>query len=387
MKKKYLTITIFMALTLFLGCAWNSNILSATVNIYAWKDAKTREWGAINNKGEIVVKPQYGFMLVQSGYAIVDVGEKEGLINNSGKYILNPEYDQNSIASISGDKIKAGDLIKFSDNIKYGVANTNGKIIVQPKYDSIGNLSEGLITFGMNSSKGVLKYGYMNAAGKVVCPAKFDNAYSFSNGVAIVTIDSKDYIINKTFNNPKQLTYFTLGPFFNGVCVILDRTRSDALYGLMNSKGDVILKPKYKWISEFVGGLAIVVTTDNKYGYINTKGNIVVKPTFENASDFSEGLAYVTTKANKEVFQGFIDMTGKMVFRVKCKNAYSFVSGLCPVQVNDNSWGYINKSGKVLFTVKCNFAYPFYGDLAQITTGSELSEVIHYINKQGKIVK
>lgn len=58
------------------------------------------------------------------------------------------------------------------------------------------------------------------------------------------------------------------------------------------------------------GGLYLIVR-DSLYGYINTKGEVVIKPQFENAAQFSEGLAYFE-KGGK---YGFINLKGEIVIQ------------------------------------------------------------------------
>ena len=59
--------------------------------------------------------------------------------------------------------------------------------------------------------------------------------------------------------------------------------RDNEKYGVINVKGDIIIEPKYDYISEFAKGFALVyISVKNKYenywGVINTRGNEIIPP-------------------------------------------------------------------------------------------------------------
>lgn len=73
--------------------------------------------------------------------------------------------------------------------------------------------------------------------------------------------------------------YEPFGGFHDGVAVVqnsTDRTSNPPLYGVINSSGELIVPYKYKKISDFHNGTAIVTTTDSKMGTINTAGRIIL---------------------------------------------------------------------------------------------------------------
>jgi len=74
-----------------------------------------------------------------------------------------------------------------------------------------------------------------------------------------------------------------------------------------------VITPQFDSAWYFFNGMArIYSSTNNSYGYIDKKGNIVVQPQFYKASDFINGLAAVITYDNK---MGWIDMNGNYVWQ------------------------------------------------------------------------
>ncbi|MGN7055431.1 WG repeat-containing protein, partial [Neisseria sp. P0003.S004] len=75
----------------------------------------------------------------------------------------------------------------------------------------------------------------------------------------------------------------------------------------------------------FSEGLAAVATVDtNKYGYINTKGEMVIPPKYEEAFYFNEGLAAVKILDK----WGYIDKRNQWVIPARYKSAYNFEDGM-----------------------------------------------------------
>lgn len=70
-------------------------------------------------------------------------------------------------------------------------------------------------------------------------------------------------------------------------------------YGFINQNGEVVIKPVFRAIGNFVGGLA-PARRDGTYGFINTRGEFAIPPMYDYAADFSEGFARVW--ADSEMF-------------------------------------------------------------------------------------
>lgn len=54
----------------------------------------------------------------------------------------------------------------------------------------------------------------------------------------------------------------------------------------------MIIKNKYEYAKNFNKGVAIVMS-DKKYGLINEKGEEIIKPIYENIREFKNGYAFI----------------------------------------------------------------------------------------------
>lgn len=113
-------------------------------------------------------------------------------------------------------------------------------------------------------------------------------------------------------------------------------------YGVINKKGEMVVKLKYDYISDFSDGRA-VIKENNKYGLINSLGNIVVKPLFDKIIDSSENL-YVFKLDNK---YGYMNKNGNILIKPIYEEAYSFLNGLAKVKINGET-KFIDKEGSII---------------------------------------
>lgn len=84
---------------------------------------------------------------------------------------------------------------------------------------------------------------------------------------------------------------------------------SSNIYKFVDSTGEVVLSfDEYEDVNPFSGSLARV-KSNGLYGYINVNGDVVIKPKYKYATDFKEGYAYVKMLDDTHEI---IDITGKV---------------------------------------------------------------------------
>ncbi|MBE7050620.1 MAG: TIR domain-containing protein [Ruminococcaceae bacterium] len=257
------------------------------------------KWGFINEKGEMVIKPQFDGTLGfdENGLATVELNGKWGFINEKGEMVIKPQFDEayyfdeNGLAVV---KIKG----------KYGYINETGDMVIKPQFDYASYFSEnGLAAVELNG-----KYGFINETGEMVIKPQFDYAEVFGeNSLACVRLNSK--------------------------------------YGYINEKGDIVIKPQFDHAGDFAENGLAVVNLNGKWGYINEIGDMVIKPQFDHARDFAEnGLASV--ELNEK--DGYINEKGEMVIKPQFDYAEDFAeNGLANVGLNEKD-GYINEIGEMV---------------------------------------
>jgi hypothetical protein len=266
---------------------------------------------------------EHGF---QEGLGEVEVGGKWGFINSSGQIVIKPQFNH----------VFRG----FTDGI---AMVRSGAIVGTAKAGEFGRLA-GEVRFIDKEGRTVWKYP---------APAK-----PFSEGLAAVCVGGRWGMLSEVFG-------------------------AEAKWGFINTKGEMVIPPKYKYIRfSFSEGLAVFGDPNSiNEGYINRKGEVVVEPQYILAFEFSEGLAAVC----KEEGWGFIDKNGRVVIPLKYESARSFSEGLAPVSIKDKKnekWGFINKNGDVIIPLQYDYAVGFRERLAVV----EKDDKWGYINASGDLV-
>jgi hypothetical protein len=148
-------------------------------------------------------------------------------------------------------------------------------------------------------------------------------------------------------------------------------------YGLIDSKGKIVVKPQWDYILGESEGF-YHVEKDSTWGYIDRQGKVIIEPKYWDADFFYEGLACV---GNEEGKYGFIDKKGDIIIHFKYNESFGgFSKGLADVTIND-SCGYIDKKGQVVIPLKYQTCYPFLSDLAVVWT---FEDELVLINKKGQ---
>ena len=151
------------------------------------------------------------------------------------------------------------DRYKVRKDGKYSIIDGQGRVIVPLEYDDIimWNYHEGLIRVrkdgGGRTGREKLansKYGYINLDGELVIPLQYRSAKDFSEGLAAVEND-KGLVgyIDTQGNLAIPFRYIDGQPFKNGRAVVRANIHGGP-YGVIDTKGNWILKPEQHWESD-----------------------------------------------------------------------------------------------------------------------------------------
>ena len=138
----------------------------------------------------------------------------------------------------------------------------------------------------------------------------------------------------------------------------LFRIRKEGKYGFIDQTGNIVIEPKYDFVSDIIRDNLIYVSLNGNYGFIDTNGKEVIEPQFKAALWFSEGLALVQNHENE---WGYIDHHGILIipFRKYDNQPWIFAEGLACVKIG-GKWGFIDKKGdlsiKPSFEMARNFS-------------------------------
>ena len=184
------------------------------------------------------------------------------------------------------------DIIVISNkNNKKGV-NKLGKEIVKPIYDEITISS--LQHFIVKKDN---KYGLLDKDAKIIIPVDKENIKTLGKE-NIFVIKNFDQTMGLYFANEKNLTpfiYQSVKEIHYGANILIKQNNK---YGLMNTKGELIVPIIFDNINEKIGN-SYVIKKDNKYGLLNMENNNFSTPTIYDEikpldSAISFGLATVS---------------------------------------------------------------------------------------------
>lgn len=358
--------------------------------------------GLVNTKGEIIVNPRFESMMdFHNGYAKVYENEKWGLIDRNGKYACPPEYG-NISGPFANDRIwtldgkyllrdienhiicntqfdwmygRVGDLSIISINKKFGVVDSNGNFVIKPEFSDVFEFKGLKDLFRISTADRYSyngKFGAVDLNGKIVFPPVYDTIeWDSKESFFIIELNGKwgaadkngNYIIepNIDFGDDWSLSL----RFNDGLAKIV----KDDKYGFINTKGKVVIQPKFEYAGEFEKGKAIVkvdgketlidkkgnpilsqnfnviyfngekgyyrvLTTDeekDKWGLLNHQGQEIIKPQpLYIEGSYSEGKAKVIDDAG---LYGFIDCKTGLILMPRYESALDFSEGLAAVGI------------------------------------------------------
>ena len=167
------------------------------------------------------------------------------------------------------------------------IVNQQGWIIFEGNFSSIGNNPFGeILIYGVNGTE----CGFIttdNIFNKIGVDAYVDPS-GFCDGYALVQISNGLFKTQSTYLSKENMilipsSYDGLNPaiyYFNEAKPFSEKLAAvqiGNLWGYIDTKGDIVIPPQYKYAGAFQNGKAIVETTDNLLGQI-TPSNKLIKP-------------------------------------------------------------------------------------------------------------
>ncbi len=242
--------------------------------------------------------------------------------------------------------------ILFSENLlcvkkdgKWGYVNKKGEYVIKAKYDVAYNFNEcGIARIGQKNEHQILIYGYINKKGETVSKAKYKEATDFYDcGLAAVKdydgwgiIDEKGELVVKCKNKKIEI-------YDSGAIIV---TESKGNTYLLNKKGDN-LSDSYERISWYENAGVGVVYNEGEIGIINAKGKEILELTddFDDLGGFNkDGIGYYTENG----YFGIITTRGKKITNSDYEEIGIFTEyGLATFKEGDYR-GIINSRGKVV---------------------------------------
>lgn len=160
-----------------------------------------------------------------------------------------------------------------------------------------------------------------------------------------------DYYSVDDVNKPINKESYLSATYFNkdGFAIV---TRVGQPISVINKKCEQVLEfPKdiERCYALDNSGRTVFQNSDELYGIMDMRGNIIIKPEWDHISNFSDGVAIAEKKVKDHKECVALDESGKKLFTfstTKYKEYGSFMSGLLPVLVGDNKVEYLDNTGK-----------------------------------------
>ncbi|MBR9923280.1 MAG: WG repeat-containing protein [Bacteroidetes bacterium] len=169
------------------------------------------------------------------------------------------------------------------------------------------------------------KAGLIDSTGREVLPFEYEGfgtSFTFDdNRHFVAKKDGKWGLVNANseviipFTYPKFLRKYNLG----GKIVFSLKDSTDAFYGLLSSENKMLVPYKYKWFDECNGQLLEFLAEDGQSGLLNVKGEEVVKGDYSAFALLRYGYFQ---SVNKEGLNGIVSPTGEILLEPTFKGVY-----------------------------------------------------------------
>ncbi|GAB4134515.1 MAG: hypothetical protein OHK0045_01040 [Raineya sp.] len=287
-------------------------------------------WGLANEKGEILVKPQYSYIDFSQEdtrhlFPVFDKG-KWGVIDAEGKMVIPIQFWR---VYVSPNAIIVGD----TPEDKSALYNVQGKLLLPAEFDKI--------TYVIPNEKKWQNILLIGRGGKVgvydLMKEKFilSPEYEFRS-ISVSNVDAEVFALVKEgktalFNTKgEQVSDFKYQEYGGGTIRSEGYAKVQdlkGLWGVVDKKGREVVPCKYKEMGLSVCNKIIPFMGNNgKWGYLNvSNGKEIVKPEYDKARNFSSGFGEV--EKNKKI--GFVDTTGKLVVPLEYEGALNVEKGIC----------------------------------------------------------
>lgn len=280
----------------------------------------------------------------------------------------------------------------------YGFIDINGNWVIEPTYRDAEEFYYGLAKVSTEFGK----YKFINEKNETVLVIDEEERckVGFRGGLLNVTKEHKEKYIDK---NGQVVIGYGITPFReswfdeHGYLIIEENNKC----GVINNKGDIIIKPKYDTILHYSDGV-FRAELNGKWGFIDENDNVVIDFKYKSAGKFSEGIADVVTLDNKV---GFINKKNEFVIEPKFnaygKGAITVFSGCSENRIligeeklsqiedgfyDDMLYGYLDKTGEKVIETKFTDGEKFSEGLAMVRDSYVNGEKCGYIDRKGRYV-
>lgn len=289
--------------------------------------------GMINAFGEIVIEPIFcsymGYTTVENGF--VELHDEAVAYQNM--------QQQWGFYSLEGDLISEAqwdDTYGFINNFAYvkknglwNMIDKKGKIVLGDWWNSIDVGHGGTATL-WNSEKGIS----VDSQGQIYETYRIDSDGSWHQS----TYNSQDITPYEQIYDLKEQQF---------------AYQLSGLYGIMNSRREIVTEPIWEDISTFAPTDLLCVYKNTLFGWIDRNGNYVLELQWKNIYQVKEN-RWLGQRENGEKW--IFNDQGDLLYMIGDNLIYavSHEDGYIEYATNDGYWGFIDSEGNVLSRVAEN---------------------------------
>lgn len=261
----------------------------------------------------------------QAGAFIEDVapvvakGQPIQFINKDGDV-------QFSLGNVDGQQIT--ECTNFSEGVAifkagkyYGCIDNKGNVIVKPEYIQISPASDGKM---------------------VAISKKYESSKNGASSITILSTSGKVIadISTKSFNDYEN-------QFHDGALVVEQEIDDENRQGLINEKGEFIVRPSSKIHRiEGIENEKFIFYDGDDYGVMDFKGNVVIRPKYKKLAFAGKGKLLWAVDDKEDANIKLIDEDENVISKSEYEGVLPFYGSSAAVQVSKNSWIFIDE--------KCN---------------------------------
>ena len=359
--------------------AWARMLLSSSQTRLSFSyglipiENKQGKWGFMNQKGQLVITPQWGSVLdFQEGKARVSNFDsthhitKCGFINTNGQIVIPLQWEYASSFCEGMAVIMTNGMCGFIDK--------SGKIVIAPQWNACQPFRNGFSLVMQESPKGSFQYkfGVIDRGGKIISEAQF-TGFMLGDSV-VVFLHNKKGIIGNSGQVSGGLWWDSVK--FTPKQSVVDgrdtiKVEKEKKFGLLDTNGIIVVQPLWEDIGFSEAGFT-PVKQDGKWGLIDSSGKLVIQPQWEAVNYPALTGNIVTAKKNGK--WGLFNTAGEVVAKPEWDAVSTFSGGLAAVQVG-NKWGLIDQSGKTICPPQWDWAESPNDGLLRIREGKKWSLV------------
>jgi len=336
--------------------------------LLAVEDRKTNKTGFANSTGKIIHQCIWdNVKAFEHGLARVESKGKWGAINESGELVIPTVWD--------GIEIYEPNMIEVQKDTRFGTVNREGEVLIKPVWDELGyGPFENTWENKANNLRGIL-----DVKGKQLVATKWEEFDDSSDTCASATKGGKKTVFKHDGTPLSEQVWDDVRTFKHGVGI-----KKNNKLGIINLKGDVVLKPEWDWCPPTQKGKFIIAGKEgdnqNSWTLFKPDGQPNSPRTWDSIEDLAEG-PYINAMighsyfhgflvqkfVDDDVLEGYIDKHGKLT--IPCSyleiDLYSD-NGIFAVEDNNGLFGFRDTTGKWITPLKWQNASSFNEGLAPV---------------------